>query len=289
VTRGSWPRRAASILGVLLAVLAAAVLVGEVRWRLRTRALRAELGAGAAGDAAVFDPRTIEPLPSPVRRYLERALRPGQPLVRRARLTMEGDFLADEKTRVWSPFTAEQLVVARPPGFVWSARILAAPGVSVLVHDAYRKGAGLLRAEALGLVPVASQADTPDLARGELLRWLAETAWVPTALLPGGAVTWEAIDEERARATVTDRGTTASVEMRFGADRLVASVFASDRPRTVGGQNVPTPWEGTWTAFGPRNGMRVPSAGEVAWLLPDGRLAYWRGRVRSIVYDFAGN
>ena len=86
---------------------------------------------------------------------------------------------------------------------------------------------------------------------------------------------------------VEDRGVTATVEFRFGPDGLPASIFAPDRARAVGSANVPTPWEGTWSAFGPRNGMRVPSAGEVAWLLPEGRLPYWRGRVVSVAYEFA--
>jgi hypothetical protein len=33
--------------------------------------------------------------------------------------------------------------------------------------------------------------------------------------------------------------------------------------------------------------MRIPSAGEVAWLLPEGRLSYYRGRVKSVAYAFS--
>ncbi|MGA7990209.1 MAG: DUF6544 family protein, partial [Thermoanaerobaculia bacterium] len=215
------------------------------------------------------------------------ALRGAQAMVERARLVTEGEFLADAEKKTWAPFTAEQAFVSRPPGFDWDARIRMAPLVDVFVRDAYRGGAGLLRAEVLGLVTVADQAPTPDLSRGELMRWLAEAPWFPTALLPSQGVRWEAVGEDRARATIEDRGVVASLEFRFGGDGLVASVFAPDRPRTVGAANVPTPWEGTWTAWGPRNGMRVPSAGEVAWILPEGRVPYWRGRVKSVTYTFA--
>ena len=78
-----------------------------------------------------------------------------------------------------------------------------------------------------------------------------------------------------------------SLEFRFGADGFVTSVFAPDRPRIVGDRNVPTPWEATWAAWSARNGMRVPSAGSVAWLLPEGPQPYWRGRLRSVSYLFA--
>jgi hypothetical protein len=33
--------------------------------------------------------------------------------------------------------------------------------------------------------------------------------------------------------------------------------------------------------------MRMPLDGEVAWLLPEGAKAYWRGRVIEILYEFA--
>jgi len=281
-------RRVGIALGALLLAAAAALTFGVARWRLRTRELRAALRAARpSGLPATFDPRELESLPAPARRYLEIALRPGQPVIELARVATSGEFLLDAEKKRWAPFTADQLVTTTPPGFDWDARIRMLPGLNVFVRDAYREGAGVLRAEAVGLVKVMDLAPSPDLARGELLRWLAEAPWFPTALLPSQGVRWEALAEDRARATIEDRGVTASVEFRFGADGLVSSIFVPDRPRTGGTAIVPTPWEGTWSAFGPRNGMRVPSAGEVAWLLPEGRLPYWRGRVRSAVYTFS--
>lgn len=284
----SGARAAGIVLGVLLAAAAAAMLFGSVRWRMRTRDLRSRLAASPAGAAPrTFDPRELEQLPPPVRRYLHAALRDGQPMVESARLATEGEFLLDPGKKRWARFRADQLFVARPPGFDWDARIRMAPGLDVFVRDAYRAGAGVMRAQVAGLVTVADAAPSADLAKGELLRWLAEATWFPSALLPSQGVRWETVAEDRARATIEDSGVMASVEFRFGPDGLPVSVFAPDRPRSVGAANVPTPWEATLSAYDPRNGMRVPSAGEVAWLLPEGRLSYYRGRVESVVYTFA--
>lgn len=276
------------------ALLAGAILVGGAllygawRWSARTRAVRANLEASRdAARTAPFDPRAIADLPDPARRYLNSVLHRGQPVVLAARLRTEGSFLMDPSKGTWAPFSADQAFVARPPGFDWDARIRMGAGISVFVRDAYVRGAATLRADVAGLTTAASQEGGGDLARGELLRWLAETCWFPTALLPGGRVRWEAVDERRARAIVEDHGVTAALEFRFGADGLVASVFAPDRPRLVAGTSVPTPWEGTWGGWSPRNGMTVPSFGEVAWVLPEGRLPYWRGRIASVSYTFA--
>ena len=34
-----------------------------------------------------------------------------------------------------------------------------------------------------------------------------------------------------------------------------------------------------------RDGMRVPTRGEVAWLLPEGPKPYWRGEVTALRYE----
>ena len=34
-----------------------------------------------------------------------------------------------------------------------------------------------------------------------------------------------------------------------------------------------------------RHGILIPLEGEVAWILPDGRRPYWRGRIREIDYE----
>ena len=106
-----------------------------------------------------------------------------------------------------------------------------APGLNAFVHDAYVAGEGALHAEFLGLVTLADMRGTPELAQGELLRYLAEAMWYPTALLPSQGVNWTPIDETSARATLTDRATTVSLDFHFGPDGLIESSNAVARPR----------------------------------------------------------
>jgi hypothetical protein len=35
-----------------------------------------------------------------------------------------------------------------------------------------------------------------------------------------------------------------------------------------------------------KNGIRIPTACEVAWMLPDGPFTYFRGRIDEIAYEF---
>jgi len=66
----------------------------------------------------------------------------------------------------WKPFTSEQRVLTRRLGFVWNARIAMLTGLTVLVHDAYVAGEGILHANLFGLFLVANLRGTYDVAKG---------------------------------------------------------------------------------------------------------------------------
>jgi hypothetical protein len=280
-----------TLAGVALVAAAGAAAIagaGALRWQAATRALHDALEAAREPPRpARHDARELDALPEPVRRYFRAVLRDGAPIVAGAEVVHRGTFNASEAGEAWKPFTSTQRVVTRRPGFVWDARIAFAPGVAVHVHDAYVAGEGLLRPSLLGLVDLGTMRDTGEVARGELMRFLAEAAWYPTALLPSQGVRWTAVDERSARATLVDGEVSLTMTFRFDEGGLVESVTADARGRTVGGRIEPTPWEGRWSNWQWRDGMRVPLDGEVAWLLPSGRRPYWRGTIASIAYRFA--
>jgi hypothetical protein len=268
-------------------------VAGHWRWSNATRDLLAQLTDTAsparAGAPAVtrFDPAELHDLPAPVQRYFRTVLTAGQPLVSGVLIEHQGRFNMGEAADDWKPFRSRQQVMAGTPGFLWDARISLVPGVLVRVHDAYIGGEGLLRAALLGLVPVADLHGTPAVAEGELMRWFAEAAWYPTALLPSQGVRWEPVDERSARATLADGKVHVTLAFLFADDGTMQGVRADARGRTVGGRVVPTPWEGRWADYQLRDGMRVPTSGEVAWLTADGRKAYWQGQITSLSYEFA--
>lgn len=236
--------------------------------------------------ATRFDPAELADLPPPVQRYFRTVLTVGQPLVSAVHIEHRGQFDMGEATANWKPFRSQQQVTTARPGFLWDARISVLPGALVRVHDAYIAGEGLLHAALVGLLTVADVRGTPQMAEGELMRWLAEAAWYPTALLPSQGVRWEAVDERSARATLTDGKTRVTLTFVFADDGTMQAVRAAARGRTVGDRIVPTPWEGRWSDTQLRNGMRVPIVGEVAWLTPEGRKPYWQGTVTALSYEF---
>jgi hypothetical protein len=277
---------------VLAALLAVGLLLagyGATRWAVGTRALFERLESARVPPAPVrYDAaRELEGLPAPVQRDFRSVLTDGQPIVAAVAVEHRGSFNMGAEAEQWKPFTSLQRVVTRRPGFVWDARVALLPGLNVHVHDAYVAGEGLLHAALFGLFRLAELRGTGELAQGELMRFFAEAAWYPTALLPSQGVRWQAVDERSARATLVDGDLSLTLSFSFAADGTMQSVRAEARGRTVGGQVVMTPWEGRWFDTQVREGMRVPMVGGVAWITPQGRKPYWRGTVSALRYEFA--
>ena len=267
---------------------AAAVGVGKFLWESGNREIDRRLVDARlqfAGHPYAYD-ETRE-LPDPVRRYFRAVLLDGQPAVAAARLSHNGYFNMGDGRDDWKRFTSTQVIVTRLPGFHWKARISMAPGIHAYVRDGYITGKGLLQARLLGLVTVAHLGDTPELAQGELMRFLAEAVWYPTMLLPGHGVSWLAIDDVSARATLDDGTNRVTLEFGFDNEGLITTVRAQERFRAVNGTFVQTPWQGKFANYAWRDGMRIPLEGEVAWLLPDGPHPYWRGSVTAAAYEWA--
>ena len=126
-----------------------------------------------------------------------------------------------------------------------------------------------------------------EIARGEFMRWFAEVAWYPTALLPSQGVRWEAVDDHAANATVVDGPLTLTLLFRFNDAGLIGSFRAEARGGMVGNKMVMAPWEGIWSNYQTRDGVQVPFTGEVAWMRPEGRKPYFIGTVTALAFEFA--
>jgi hypothetical protein len=277
-------------LGVLAVAWIALAAYGRWRWATATQALLRQLEADRRpASTSRYNARELEGLPAPVQRYFRAVLWDGQPIVTAVTVQHAGTFnvTALEGRERWMAFTSEQRVITNRPGFVWNARISMAPGIAVLVHDAYAGGVGTLHPAVLGVFSLTNQHGTGDIARGELMRFMLETAWYPTALLPSQGVTWVAVDAESADATMVDGDISMTMRFTFGADGLIESVRADARGALVGDKVVMMPWEGRMSYYQQRDGLRVPLTGEAAWLTEGGRKPYWRGTITSATYEFA--
>ena len=116
------------VVTVIVAALAVVIVYGAQHWNAGTRELRARLDAARTRvTPRVVDFRELEGLPAPVQRYFRSVLKDGRPMVAAVRVRHVGTFNRGDKTDQWNPFTSDQQVITRRPGFDWDARMKMMP------------------------------------------------------------------------------------------------------------------------------------------------------------------
>jgi hypothetical protein len=174
---------------------------------------------------------------------------------------------------------------------VWDARIRMAPLASVRVRDAYVEGRASMLGALMGVVPVVDESDGEELRAGSLLRYLAESVWFPTALLPRESLTWSAVDDTHARATLTDGGTSVSLDFEFGDGGEILGAYTAGRLRSIPGEKgryERLPWGGRYRRYEEHDGIRVPGEAEVYWVVQGREQPYYRGRNVDVVFEYGG-
>lgn len=196
------------------------------------------------------------------------------------RIYQTGEMRLSEQGR-WLPFTAIQDFAVRQPGFVWRATFRLAPLIKIAVVDSYVNGKGTLEGRLLGSIPLLKVAGA-STDKGELMRYLAELAFFPAALLNNPALHWRELNEFTIEVTC---GEETAVRFNFDPNGDLVNISAPNRPRMVAGQEIETPWVGTFSDYGWLGGYSMPTSGEVSWQLEEGPFTYWRGRVTRVEYD----
>lgn len=279
-----WIKILAGMMGIIILGLVGNVLVS--RNHLNEKVNRDVKGVleGAKTQNRVFKKEDLEGLPEPVKGYLNRVLEEGQPYVDTVRLKQKRRFRVGEDNRSpWKPFETTQHYSIHPPGFIWEAKIKFFPLLPVRVVDMYKDGEGSLQAKLLSTIAVGEAKSSPEMNSGELLRYLSEAVWFPTAFLPDQGVEWKSVDDNIARATIEDQGIKASVLFKFNEKNEVVEIHTEERYRQE--DNSFKPWTGYFEDYQERNGILIPLEGEVGWDLREGYLSYWKGRIQEIEYN----
>jgi hypothetical protein len=176
----------------------------------------------------------------------------------------------DVKNENWAPFTSEQTFGYLEPGFVWDAHIHAGPGMDVRVRDEFRHGHGSIHAAMFGMMTVADQRGKPELDAGALQRYLGELVWNPAALLPGGHVQWQDIDDYSALAAIHVGETLVELEFHFKETGELAHVYTDARYAEEKATFVQRPWRVRVFDWETWHGVKIPRYAIVSWVYPEG-------------------
>ena len=195
------------------------------------------------------------------------------------KLTQTGRMKRSLDAQSWMSFSAIQTISTRDCAFDWLAKFR--PFGVISARDALECGVGRLDIMALGFIPVARTAQTAALMRGELMRYLAELAWVPSAILLNTTLRWRVDGPERLAVSAGAGETASEVILNLDTDGRIAGAFAPDRPRSATPPELPTPWRGRFTDYRLHRDLWLPFAGEVAWEIAGRGVTYWQARIES--------
>jgi hypothetical protein len=207
-------------------------------------------------------------------------------MIKTARMRQTGELRISTENEKWSRFKGSEVVVPAGPGFVWTAEVAMPLGTHVRVIDSYIGGIGSGRVSFLSGLPISSESGVVELNSGALHRYLAEAVWYPTALLPQSGVSWSPINDDAALATLTDEETTVSLEFRFNDIGEVTGIYSPGRFGRFRDGYKRVPWEGRFSYYEVRAGMRVPTFGEVGWYDSEEWQPVWKGNLIHIAYEF---
>ncbi len=256
------------------------VLVGFALWTDHEIARQTDRIVAQAEQHAPPSLGALDDLPAPVARYLRLAVTESVHS-RRVEIRQHGAFRRP-KTDTFNPTTAHQVIATGSPAMLFDATTwVLRPLLWARAYDAYADGEMVMKAKVLSAVAVVDEMASPELNQISLRRWLLESPLYPVALLPGGPVTWEPMDDRRARARVSAGGLQATLVATFGDDGLLASFHAEqdgdlDTPYHGSGEHVQ---RGDYQAHG---GMLIPMRFTISRMAQGQIHPFWRGTVTDV-------
>jgi hypothetical protein len=218
-----------------------------------------------------------------VKKWLHRSNVMGRQLIHTAFLRQKGE-MRTSRDGNWMAVEAEQHFTVDRPGFIWVARVEAAPFVHLAGRDRYVGGKGHMLIKLLSLYTVAD-ARGDQIDQGSLVRFLSEIIWFPSAALKG-YIRWEAAGPRSARAFMRFGGIEGTGLFSFTEDGDMASFEAMRYYDRDGGATLEK-WLIRVLPDGYRefDGIRVPAKATVTWRLQDGDFTWFRLEVTELRFN----
>lgn len=237
--------------------------------------------AGTGTETMIITEADAAELPPTVQKWLKYSQVIGKEEIRTVRSQQKAK-LRLKPEGSWMSAQANYYHSALEPGFVWQAKIKAAPFIHIAGRDMYQDGRGNMLIKIQSMKTVAD-ARGPEIDQGSLLRYLAEAVWYPTFAL-SKYVTWDEVDPHSARATMSYKGVTASGVFKFN-DRGEVTSFEAERYMERQGNYSLAIWSVLMTDYKEFDGILAPSRGEVVWKLKSGDFNWYQFEVEQLEFN----
>ncbi len=270
------------VLGIIIVLIALTIVIGNIAFNKEVKSeVEKFFEKYKERKSEIVTEEDIKALPEPVQKYLRYTQIIGKEKIRTVRLKQGGYFRLKESQK-WMPIKAEQYYDVDSVEFIWIGKVNFIPFLSIWAKDEFIDGKGNLVVKLLGLIKVVD-AKGPEIDQGEILRFLGECVWFPSAFL-NDYIKWEAIDSNSAKATITYKGVSGSAIFHFNEKGEIVKIKAK-RYREVNGKFVLDDWEIPIIEYKMFNSIVVPSKVNVIWKLSTGDFCYDKVEIIDIEYN----
>ena len=221
-----------------------------------------------------FSYEQLSGLPEPVQKYFKHVLKDGQPYISYARLTHDGQFKTGQD-KEWMNIKGEQYFTTEKPGFIWKGAT-----TMFTARDMYIAYKGRLVVSLFSLYNIVD-GKGEKFNQGELLRWLGESVWFPTNLLPSERLKWFPIDSQTSKLTFNYNGLSLFYIVTINN---IGEITQVETKRDMGEDNLET-WVGKMSDNKEMNGVSVPRTIEAIWKLEKDDYSYAKFKVKQIEYN----
>ena len=140
--------------------------------------------------------------------------------------------------------------------------------------DSFVGGKGSMKGMLAKLFTLFNQTG-PAMDRASLVTFLAESLVIPNVALQSN-ITWQAIDDLHAQATISYQGISGSGIFTFAENGAMISFTTDDREATdFDGQSRQIRWTAILDDYVEKDGIKVPNVLQSIWHYPEGDLLYF--------------
>jgi len=232
----------------------------------------------------IFTEANITLLPEPVQRYIRYCGYLGTEKMSNVCIEWKDVNLKMAPNKKWTEIKCYQYnSVSEPTRIVYmKSRIMGL--FSFEGRDKYQNGQGNMHIKLLKRFTVAN-ALGKEMNRSGMVTVLAEALFVPSYIL-NTYITWQSIDSNSAKATLSFNG--ESVSGIFYFNDIGEMIFFTSNDRYMSekdGSYSNIPWSVEVSDYNEINGIKIPGFVKAMWNFKKGSFKYFKGRITNIEYN----
>jgi hypothetical protein len=231
-----------------------------------------------------FSASLANSLPSAVRRYLQYALKEGQPNIRYAVLKQEAKF-RHRPGSPWFDVKATEVISGMEAGFVWDATLRHNAFFWRTAKLSYFLGEGHGHIKLFGALTL-QELEGPETDASMLFRFLSELVWLPTGLLPTKTLRWREIDENSAEAVIVDGETRVSATFHMNQIGEVDRIVTDHKFRDSKSGFEQARFTLECKEYREFDGVMIPTEVDFVWNLDKGDFEYGQFRITDVEYHY---